>query len=130
MILLDTHVLVWLVLDPVRLSSKATLAIRDARKGGDGLGISGITLYEIAILAGKERIEIRTSLERFLQQVEDHFIVRPITGKVCLETQRLPKSYPADPMDRIIGATAIAEGMPLITADKQIRESKAVVTIW
>ncbi len=130
MILLDTHVLVWLLGDPSRLSPKAKLAIRDARKSEGGLAISGVTLYEISALVSKGRIKTRTSLERFLQQVEDHFIVKPVTGKVCLETLRLPKNHPKDPMDRIIGATAVAEGIPLITADRQMRESGAVPCIW
>jgi PIN domain nuclease of toxin-antitoxin system len=42
----------------------------------------------------------------------------------------MPSAYPRDPADRIIGATAIAEGMPLVTADKQIRQAKVVQTIW
>jgi PIN domain nuclease of toxin-antitoxin system len=42
----------------------------------------------------------------------------------------LPASYPEDPADRIIGATALVEGLPLLTADREIRRSKAVQTIW
>jgi len=42
----------------------------------------------------------------------------------------MPISYPCDPMDRIIGATAIVEGLPLVTADTHIQASKAVATIW
>jgi PIN domain nuclease of toxin-antitoxin system len=42
----------------------------------------------------------------------------------------LPPSYPNDPADRIIGATALVEGLPLLTADREIRRSKSVQTIW
>jgi PIN domain nuclease of toxin-antitoxin system len=42
----------------------------------------------------------------------------------------LPPSYPNDPADRVIGATALIEDLPLITADKEIRRSRAVPTIW
>jgi PIN domain nuclease of toxin-antitoxin system len=43
---------------------------------------------------------------------------------------RMPSTYPRDPAALIIGATAIAEGMPLVTADKQIRQAKMLQTIW
>lgn len=130
MILLDTHILVWLVLDSGQLSEKAISTIRDEREHGGGLGISAITLFEIAGLAAKGRINLRTSPELFLEKVEARFIVKPITGRICAETTRLPDTYPRDPMDRIIGATAIVEGLSLITADEQIRQSGAVPTIW
>jgi PIN domain nuclease of toxin-antitoxin system len=42
----------------------------------------------------------------------------------------LPASYPKDPADRIIGATALVEGLSLLTADREIRRSRAVQTIW
>ena len=130
MILLDTHVLIWLAFYPEKLSRKAALAIRDARENHGGLAISGVTLYEAALLAARGRIELRTSVESFLDEVESRFVIKPITGRICAEAQRFPDSYPKDPMDRIIGATAIVEDIALITADGPIRKSKMVPTIW
>jgi PIN domain nuclease of toxin-antitoxin system len=43
---------------------------------------------------------------------------------------QMPAAYPSDPRDRIIGATALIEGLPLVTADEQIQRSRAVKTIW
>ncbi len=130
MILLDTHVLAWLVLDSRRISKNASSAILAERKAGGGLGISAITLYEIAAMAAKGRIDLRASPQAFLGEVERRFVVKPITGEICAEATRLPDAYPRDPMDRLIGATAIVEGMKLITADAAIRRSHAVDTVW
>ena len=130
MILLDTHVVLWLTTDPAKLSSKARSAIEDARKNGDGLAISDITLLELATLASKGRIDLGISLESFLQEVEARFVVVPISGRACARAMGLPVAYPKDPADRIIGATALVEGLALIAADSEILRSKVVHTIW
>jgi PIN domain nuclease of toxin-antitoxin system len=129
-ILLDTHVVVWLAFDQEQISKKARNAIDDARKNADGLAISDITLLELAALASKGRIRLDISLESFLQEVEARFIVLPISGRACARITGLPASYPKDPADRIIGATALVEGLYLLTSDREIRRSGTVQTIW
>ena len=130
MILVDTHVVVWLAFDPSQLSGKARGAIDHARRNGDGLAISDITLLELATLVSKGRIRLDISLESFLAEVEARFIVVPISGRACVVAFGLPPAYPKDPADRIIGATALVEGLALLTADREIRRSKALRTIW
>ena len=130
MIIVDTHVVVWLAFDQAQLSRKARTAIDDARKNGEGLAISDITLLELATLASKGRIRLDISLESFLQEIEARFVVLPITGRACARAMGLPAAYPKDPADRIIGATALVEGLTLLTADREIRRAKAVQTIW
>jgi PIN domain nuclease of toxin-antitoxin system len=129
-ILVDTHVVVWLAFNQSQLSKKARAAIDDARKNGDGLAISDITLLELATLASKRRIQLDISLESFLQEVEARFIVLPVSGRACVRAIGLPATYPKDPADRIIGATALVEGLPLLTADREILRSKVIRTIW
>jgi PIN domain nuclease of toxin-antitoxin system len=129
-ILLDTHVVLWVTTEPAKLSGKAKSAIEDARKNGDGLAISDITLLELATLASKGCIRLGISLESFLQEVEARFVVLPISGRACARAMELPTAYPKDPADRIIGATALVEGLSLITADREILRSKAVNTVW
>ena len=130
MILVDTHVVVWLAFDQDQISRKARSAIDDARKNADGLAISDITLLELATLASKGRIRLDISLESFLQEVESRFVVLPISGRACARAMGLPATYPKDPADRIIGATALVEGLSLLTADREIRRSRTVQTIW
>ena len=130
MILLDTHVVVWLALDQTHLSKKARTAINDARANGDGLAISDITLLELATLSSKGRIRLEISLESFLEEIEARFIVLPISGRACARALGLPATYPKGPADRIIAATALVEGMSLLTADREIRRSRALHTIW
>lgn len=130
LILLDTHVVLWLARDHHRISSKAREAIQETRKKGRGLAISSITLLEIARLSNHGRIHLTPDLETFLSDVELRFTTLPITANVARQAFELPESYPKDPVDRVIGATALIHDLPLITADKGIRKSRAVLTIW
>jgi PIN domain nuclease of toxin-antitoxin system len=129
-ILLNTHVDVWLAFDPSRLSRKARIAIDNARKKGEGLAICGITLLGLAALVSKGRSHLDISLETFLREVGARFVVLPTTGRACVRDLGLPAAYPKDPADFIIAATALAEGLPLITADREIQRSNAFPTIW
>jgi len=129
-ILVDTHVVVWLAFDQAQISRKARTAIDDARKNADGLAISDITLWELATLVRKGRIRLEISLESFLQEVEARFVVLPISGRTCARAVGFPATYPKDPADRIIGANALVEGLSLLTVDHEIRRSRTVQTIW
>src|SRR5712691_314002 len=126
LILLDTHVVVWLAFDQEQISSKARAAIDEARNRGVGLAISDMTLWEVGTLASRGRIQLGISLESFLQEVETRFVVLPITSRACARAIGFPSTYPKDPADRIIAATALVEGLSLITADREIRRSKLV----
>lgn len=125
MILLDTHILIWLLLDPEKLSSKARKAIVSARKSG-ALAISAISLWEIAWLAENRRIEVDVSVGSFVKKCASYVQVLPITQEIAVRSVQFPKSYPNDPQDRIIGATAIVEGVRLLTHDKAIMGSGLV----
>ncbi|MGH9494367.1 MAG: type II toxin-antitoxin system VapC family toxin [Candidatus Sulfotelmatobacter sp.] len=130
LILLDTHVVIWLAQDYQRISPAAQAAITKARGKGPGMAVSGITLLEIARLASHKRINLMPDLETFLRDVERRFVVLPITANIALQAFELPANYPKDPVDRVIGATALVEDLPLVTADREIRKSRAVPTIW
>jgi PIN domain nuclease of toxin-antitoxin system len=129
-ILLDTHVVLWLAFEGDRLSLAAKSAIHEARKSRTSVAVSSISLLEISTLARKGRIYLELPLEIFLHEVETRFTVLPITARACARTAELPANYPEDPADRIIGATALVEAVPLLTSDREIRQSKALTTIW
>ena len=130
MILLDTHVVIWLASGDTRLSRSAQNAIHEARQTERGLAISDFTLVELSMLFRKKQFKLFISPEAFLSEVEHRFVVLPITADIALQAMELPPSYPKDPADRIIGATALIEDIPLLTADAEIRKSRAVPTIW
>lgn len=128
-ILLDSHVLIWAVADSKRLSKAAASAIRRARRG-DGLAVSAITAYEVAWQIASGRIQgygtVETSVLRFLEGVT----MRPITPEIAALAAQFPEDYPRDPADRLIGATARAEGLTLVTRDERIRRSPLLKTVW
>ena len=130
MILLDTHVVLWLAFDHSKISKAATSAIRSARQRGESLAISDITLLEIATLHRKGRLTLLGTIETFLTETEARFVILPMTARVCVRAMGFSAPYPADPADRIIGATALVQGLSLLTADAAIRESGMLTTIW
>jgi PIN domain nuclease of toxin-antitoxin system len=129
MILLDTHVVVWLAFEPDRLSKRAKEAIRAARPQG-GLAIAAITLLELAWLAKKGRVETTLGVESFVRRCASKMTVLPITPEIAARAVGLPESYPKDPQDRLIGATALVEGSELVSHDGLIRKSGIVPVIW
>ena len=129
MILLDSHVLVWAVADSKRLSKEAAAAIRSARRS-DGLAVSAITTWEIAWMLATQRVQgygtIEASVHRFLEGVT----VLPITEEIASLGAQFPVDYPRDPADRLIGGTARAAGLTLVTRDERIRRSPLLKTVW
>jgi PIN domain nuclease of toxin-antitoxin system len=133
-ILLDTHVLFWMGNDSKRLSRRAREAIHEARRQqgqhSAGIAVATITLWELAWLAQNSRIAAAVSVESFVRELAARVILRPVTPEIAGLSVRLPDAFPKDPVDRLIAATAIVEGMPLVTADIRIRQSKVVETVW
>lgn len=130
MILLDTHVVVWLAFEEARISRTAQSAIDEARKTARGLAISDFTLFELSLLFRKKRFDLAVTPETFLEEVERRFRVLPVTANIALQAFELPARYSNDPVDRVIGATALIEDIPLVTADGAIRKSRVLPTIW
>jgi PIN domain nuclease of toxin-antitoxin system len=129
MILLDTYALIWLARDPSRLSKASTDAIRSSVQSG-GLAISAISLWELAWLATHARLNLREPVDDFIEELVSRTAVRPITPRIAILANQLPATYPSDPCDRLIGATAMSEGIPLVTKDRAIRNCKQIKTIW
>ena len=129
MILVDTQVVIWLAVEPEKISRRASEAILEARSG-DGVAISDKTLWELAMVFAKGRIGDDLSLRDLLEETERTFVVLPISAGIAERSVQFGKLFPTDPADRIIAATAIVYGLRLVTADAQIRESGEVACIW
>jgi PIN domain nuclease of toxin-antitoxin system len=129
MILLDTHALIWMLKEPAKLSKPAVHAIRASGESG-GIGISEITLWELAWLATQGRLTFTGTVEDFVEKLSSRTAIHPITTKIAVLASQLPDTYSRDPSDRLIGATAMAEGIALITMDRNIRRFKQIKTIW
>ncbi len=129
MILLDTYALVWAVAKSKRLSRPAAAAIRQARRE-DGLAIAAVTLWELAALVARGQIQAYGTVEASVRLLTEGVIVKPLTPEVAALATQFPEDYPLDPADRLIGATARAEGLLLVTRDERIRRSPLVKTVW
>lgn len=127
MILLDTHAWIYYLGDPDALSEPAMKAISEA----ETLGLSIISCMEAAILIRKGKIQINQSLESWMEQMTNvyRFDILPITPSIVIRANTLPDFHP-DPADRIIAATSIAHGIPLITKDRILTSRKDIQTIW
>jgi len=129
MILLDTHVVAWLNLEPRRISRSAASAIRRNERSGE-LAVSVITAVELACMIANGRIRQSYPMEEALKHLLRDMQVLPISFEVAATTTYLPSDFPSDPMDRIIAATASVEGIPLVTADERILACASIKTIW
>jgi PIN domain nuclease of toxin-antitoxin system len=130
-ILLDTHVLVWLVAEPGQLSRRAASAIRRAR-ANQGIGIAAISLWELALLFARGRLRAAGTVEASVCRIVEGagVTIRSITPEVAALAVQFPEDFPQDPADRLIAATARAEGLALVTHDERLRRSLLLRTVW
>lgn len=130
MILLDTQVLLYDALEPRRLSRRARAALEDGLET-DGLACSDISLWEIALLAAKRKIDAGPDIAAFIESALQLRSVRvlPINPAIATLAQSDLFSH-GDPADRLIGATAIEHGVALVTSDAELRKVRSLKTIW
>ena len=130
MILLDTCTLIFDALTPERLSDAACGAL-DRGEAAGTLACADITLWEIAMLVSKGRLDPCTDSASFCRLALDARGVRvlPITPEIARASTELdlPQS---DPADRLIAAMAVANGANLVTIDERLRDSQSVKTLW
>ena len=131
MILLDTHVLVWMVSDSSRLSRSAARELRKAERNGQ-LAVASITLWELALLYQGGRLRTSGSIESAIRMIIEKSRVQiiEISPEIAALTTTFPESYPKDPADRLIGATARVHGLTLITQDERILNSSLIRSVW
>ncbi|MDJ0900931.1 MAG: type II toxin-antitoxin system VapC family toxin [Xenococcus sp. MO_188.B8] len=127
----DTHALIWYLEDSPRLSIAANRLFDQCERGEIIIYVPTICLVEIIYLQEKGRIssQLRTQLNRELMLGNTGMIVFELTTGVVEALATIPRDSVPDLPDRIIAATAVHLGLPLISRDSKIAASK-VDTIW
>ena len=121
MIVVDTHALIWSVADDERLGGNARNLI-ERHSRNDGILVSAISPWEIALLAEKGRLRLGRDVGQWIEAALALPGVRlaPIIPQIAIDSVRLPGVFHADPADRLIIATARHFEIELLTADRAI----------
>ena len=126
--LLDTHILLWSLLEPDRLAAPVREALEDA---GNELWISPISLWEICLLVEKGRVVVDSAdPESWIRAVLSTvpLIEAPLTGEVALRSRTVELPH-QDPADRFLAATALVFDLVLLTADERLLNSSQLNTL-
>lgn len=131
MIVLDTHAWIWFISNPELLSTKAARAINSAIQKKNIL-ISSISVWEIALLVKKNRLKLTMDIIDWLRGTEKLPFIQfiPVDNEIALKSVGLSDPFHNDPADRIIIATALTAGAPLVTKDDRILKYPHVKTVW
>jgi len=125
-ILLDTHVLVWLDEANPRLDAAAIERINAAFQAGEAM-VSTISFWEVGMLVRKGRIRLEMDLGVWRNDfMEQGLIELPVTGEIGIRAAGL-EQFHGDPADRIIAATALQHSLTLITADEKLLKCKLAI---
>lgn len=131
MIVVDTHVLIWFVDNPKKLSSKAVKIINKEKENGVIL-VSSISIWEIYLLIKKNKLKFNIEAETWIKEIEGLPFIQfvPINNTIAAKSVNLPGEFHADPADRMIVATAREKGAVLISSDEKIRKYPHVQAVW
>jgi len=126
--ILDTHAWIWWVGEPARLGKGANRSLDAAKR----IGVPAICCLEVAALAARGRITLDRPPLAWMQEAlaMPRVELMPLTPAVAIKAAGLPASFPGDPADRLIVATAIIEAATLVTRDERIRRAAIVETVW
>jgi PIN domain nuclease of toxin-antitoxin system len=127
-ILLDTHVVHWWSAEPKRISKAAAAAITKA----DELAVADVSWFELTWLARRERIVVAIPTRSWLERLASELRTVSISPAIADTAVSLPSSFPGDPADRLIYATAVEHGWQLVTKDPKMREHPhgRTVAVW
>ncbi|HEU4738324.1 MAG TPA: type II toxin-antitoxin system VapC family toxin [Solirubrobacterales bacterium] len=126
--LLDTHAVHWWSAEPDRLSRPAHRVLEAA----DELLVAAVSWYELAWLAERQRIVIDVPIRAWLESLGAQLRTVGITPAIADSAVGLPNSFPRDPTDRLIYATAIELGVKLVTKDEAIakHDGPRSLVVW
>jgi PIN domain nuclease of toxin-antitoxin system len=131
MIVLDTHTWIWFISNPDLLSKRAEKAVA-AAVGDKSILISSISAWELALLVKKKRLKLTLEVADWIAKSESLPFIQfvPVTNSIAVKSANLPLPLHPDPADRIIIATALSVGAPLVTKDKKLLGYSHIKAIW
>lgn len=115
-LLLDTHIWLWSLAEPKRLSRRVQHELRDVK---NELWLSPISTWEVLLLHAKGRIRLHAGLQEWMASATAHFREAPLTHEIVVAAYQLPLPHP-DPADRFLAATAGVLNLTLVTADERL----------
>lgn len=126
-LLLDTHILLWSVLEPDKLSTEVKAELEHAH---NELWLSPITLWEVHLLAERKRLQLQPDPARWIERLLAAIPFREasLTHAVALMSRRIDLAH-QDPADRFLAATAVVYGLTLLTADDRLLQSRQFPTL-
>lgn len=129
MILLDTHALLWWALDPEQLSTTASEIVGSMEERGGYA--SSISVWELGIKVARGQLELPVTVDEFALRIQQGGVVDllPVDTSTWLRTLSLGWSH-RDPADRVIVATALLRGVPVLTKDRILHEFEGVDCVW
>lgn len=127
-LLVDTHIWIWRLLEPERLSEAANRLLADPE---NSVYLSPVSVWETLVLARKGRIKLRPNPQAWLRQAlqESQTIMTPLTHEIAMRSEALEGFGASDPADRFLVATALVEDLTIVTVDRAMLAFDAVETV-
>jgi len=123
-LLLDTHIWLWSLAEPSRLSPRVRSELRDRR---NELWLSPVSTWEALLLCAKGRIRLHGGIREWTRRATTHLREAPLTHEIVVAAQELPLEHP-DPADRFLAATAEVLSLTLVTADRRLARLDKIAT--
>lgn len=131
MILLDTHVWLWLLHDPSQLSSQAQ-AVINIEEPKNGLLVLAISVWEIAVKSSIGKLNLPLPIDKWYELAQTHsgIVIEPLSSLDAIASTQLPGDFHSYPADRILVAIARRYEIALVTCDAKILNYSHVQTVW
>ncbi len=131
-VVIDTHIIIWYMAEPEKLSAVALAAMEQASSSGQPIDLSAISIVELCYLVERGRIPtvVLKRLLSSLNQPDNEIVIAPLDQAISLAIQQVDRAIVPEMPDRIIAATALCLDCPLVTRDHKIQAFSGITTIW